>query len=121
MVQFPQMAAGLAGNPALKLQLDAQVGFLGALSLRTVDTLQRVTQLNMQLARELVGDSFAACHEVLDCQDPSQVAAVAMRRLQPSGEHLVHYQHGLFSVMAEAQAKLPSPVPAQRGRAAGPG
>ncbi|MGH8853291.1 MAG: phasin family protein [Telluria sp.] len=112
------MPNGLADNPALKSQLDAQVGYLSALSLRTVETMQRLNELNMQLARELVDDTFVACREVLSCQDPAQVAAVAMRQLQPSGDHLRQYQSGVFGVMADAQANLPSPVPAPAAPAA---
>ena len=121
MVQFPQMSAGLADNPALQSQLNAQVGHLQVLSLRAFDTMQRVNELNMELVRQLVDVGFAACREVLSCQDPSQVAAVAMQQLQPSGERLRDYQHGLFGVIAEAQANLPSSVApmAARPRSAG--
>jgi phasin family protein len=116
MVQFSQMPPGLAGHPALQSQLEAQVGFFSALSLRAVDTMQRVNELNMQLARQLAEVSFATCREVLSCQDPTQAAAVAMHGLQPSGERLRDYQHSLFGVMAEAQASLPSAVAPRAGQ-----
>ena len=108
--------AGLADNPALKSQLEAQVGLLGALSLRSCDTLQRVSELNMKLARELLDDGFAACRDLLSCKDPMKAAATAMRALQPAGERLGLYQHKLFGVFAEAQANLPSAVAAQPAR-----
>lgn len=112
MVQFPQTSTGLADNPVLRSQIEAQVGFLSALSLRAVDTMQRLNELNMQLARQLSDAGFAACREALACQDPAQMAAVAIRQLQPNGGHLRDYQHSLFGVMAEAQAGLPSAVAA---------
>jgi phasin family protein len=124
MLQFPNLA-GLGDNPALKSQLEAQVGLLGALSVRGVDTMQRLSELNMQLARELVDDTLGACLEALSCNDPVQMAATAMRRLQPSGEHLVHYQQQLMGVFADAQANLPLPAAPQappertRGRSSG--
>ncbi|VXB01392.1 hypothetical protein [Massilia sp. 9I] len=37
MVQFPQTAAGLADNPALRAQPDARLGLLSVPSLRAVD------------------------------------------------------------------------------------
>ncbi len=115
MVQFPQMRAGLS-DPALRSQLDAQVGHLNALSLGAVDTLLRLNHLNMQLARQLAEVGFATCRELLSCQDPAQAAAVALHGLQPSGERLRDYQQGLLGVMAEARARLPSPVAAASGR-----
>lgn len=119
MDQFPQMAP--AGNPALQSQLEAQVGFFNTLSLRAVDTLQRVNELNMQLARQLLDNGFATCRAMLACRDPAQAAAVAMHGLQPSGERLRDYQQSLFGVMARAQADLPSSVAAPAAPPAGRG
>ena len=118
MVQFPNLA-GLANNPALSSQLEAQMGLLGALSVRSVDTVQRLSELNMQLARELVDDSFVACREALSCNDPVQMAATAMRALQPSGEHLARYQQRLMGIFADAQASLPAPPPTPVSQGAG--
>jgi phasin family protein len=124
MVQFPQMSAGLAGDPVLRAQLDAQIAHLGLLTLRSVDTLQRLNDLNLGLARQLLDTGVQACRDALACDDPAQMAAAALRGLQPSGERLRVYQHALFGVVAEAQAGLPSALampapPAERAAGAG--
>ncbi|MFC0252612.1 phasin family protein [Massilia consociata] len=111
MVPFPNLPASLADNTALRSQLEAQVGLLGELSLRTCDAMQRLSELHMQLARQLVEDAIATGRQVLACEDPLQMTTTAMRQLQPSGEHLRHYQQGLFGVLAGVQTDLQGALP----------
>ena len=93
-------------NPVLHAQLEAQVGYLSTLSRQGYDLLARVSELNMQLAREALDDAIATGQQLAGCSDPLQLGAVAIRGMQPTGEHLRNYQQQMMTALAEAQSGL---------------
>jgi len=93
-------------NPVLHAQLEAQVGYLSTLSRQGYDLLARVSELNMQLAREALDDAIATGQQLAGCSDPLQLGAVALRGMQPAGEHLRNYQQQMMTALAEAQSGL---------------
>lgn len=93
-------------NPVLHAQLEAQVGYFSTLSRQGYDLLARVSELNMQLAREALDDAIATGQQLAGCSDPLQLGAVAMRGLQPAGEHLRNYQQQIMHALAEAQSRM---------------
>lgn len=93
-------------HPALHAQLEAQVGYLSTLSRQGVELLARVSELNLQLAREALDDALSTGQQLAACNDPLQLGAVAMRGMQPAGEHLRNYQHGMMAALVDAQARL---------------
>ena len=95
-----------AATPALRAQLDAQVGAAATLSQRSYELLARLSELNLQMARHLLETAFDTGRQLAACTDPLQFIPTAMRGWQPLGEHLRGYQQGLMGVMAEAQTGL---------------
>lgn len=105
MFPFPENANANA-NPALRGQFDAQVGYLATLSQRSCDLVARVSELNMQLARQTIDDMIDSGRQLAACSDPFQLGATAMHGWQPVGEHLRSYQQNLMGVLADAGAGL---------------
>jgi len=95
-----------SANPALRAQLDAQVGMLSTLSQRSCDFLARVSELNMQLARQTTEDMFEAGRQMAACNDPLQFSSVALHGWQPMSEHLRSYGQNLVNVLTDAQNGL---------------
>ena len=93
-------------NPALHAQLEAQVGYLSTLSRHGVELLTRVSELNMQLARQSLDDMLSTSQQLASCSDPMQLSAVAIRGMQPAGEHLRNYQQQMMAALADVQARL---------------
>ena len=96
----------VSATPALRAQFDAQAGYLATLSQRGCDLLARLSELNMQLARQSVDDLIASGRQMAACSDPFQLGAVALHGWQPIGEHLRSYQQNLMGVLADAGAGL---------------
>jgi phasin family protein len=102
---FPYLENASA-NPALRAQFDAQAGMLATLSQRSYDLFARVSELNMQLARQTIDDVIDTGRQMAACSDPFQLGATAMHGWQPVGEHLRSYQQTLMGVLADAGAGL---------------
>ena len=100
MFPFPDIPNA---NPALRSQFDAQVGLLAQLSQRNCDLFERLSALNLQMARQAIDDAIDTGRELAACTDPFQMSATAVQRLQPAGEHFRCYQQELFSVLANTQ------------------
>lgn len=98
--------AASQAHPAMRAGFDAQVGYLATLSQRGCDLLARVSELNMQLARQTIDDVIDTGRQMASCSDPFQLGAAAMHGWQPVGEHLRSYQQNLVGVLADAQAGI---------------
>ncbi|MEW7850299.1 phasin family protein [Massilia aurea] len=103
---MPSFSESVPPNPALQAQLDAQAGMIATLSQRNVDLLARVSELNMQMARQALETALDTGRQLAACTDPLQLSAVAMRGWQPLGEHVRNYQQNMMGMLAEAQAGL---------------
>ncbi|MGZ8338192.1 MAG: phasin family protein [Telluria sp.] len=111
----------LANNPALRSHVETQVNFLIDLTHRSYDAARKLSELNLQLARQLIEDSVETSRQVLACTDPFQVTALAMRRAEPLGQHLRAYQQQLMALVAGSQSELTHATEAhlpQAGRSA---
>ncbi len=116
MFPFPDIPNA---NPALRSQFDAQVGLLAQLSQRNCDLFERLSALNLQMARQAIDDAIDTGRELAACTDPFQMSATAVHRLQPAGEHFRSYQQQLFSVLANTRMQqIQQMQPAQSAREA---
>ena len=116
MFPFPDIPNA---NPALRSQFDAQVGLLTQLSQRNCDLFERLSALNLQMARLAIDDAIDTGRELAACTDPFQMSATAVHRLQPAGEHFRSYQQQLFSVLANTRMQqIQQMQPAQSAREA---
>ena len=116
MFPFPDIPNA---NPALRSQFDAQVGLLAQLSQRNYDLFERLSALNLQMARQAIDDAIDTGRELAACTDPFQMSATAVHRLQPAGEHFRSYQQQLFSVLANTRMQqIQQMQPAQSAREA---
>ena len=106
-------------NPALRSQFDTQVGLLAQLSQRNYDLFERLSALNLQMARQAIDDAIDTGRELAACTDPFQMSATAVHRLQPAGEHFRSYQQELFNVLANTQMQQMQPAQAVREAASG--
>lgn len=93
----------IANNPALRSHFDTQVNFYTELMHRTCDATQKLSELNLQLAQQLISEAVDTGRQLLGCTDPFQAAALAARQAEPMAQHLRSYQQQLMSLIAGAQ------------------
>jgi phasin family protein len=93
-------------TPAVKDHMDVQLSFFTDLSKKMFDTAQKVSELNLQLAQELVADMTACNQQLMSAKDPTEFASVASTQIQPCAEKLRNYQQRLSNLIANANAEL---------------
>lgn len=93
-------------TPAVKDHMDVQLSFFTDLSKKMFDTAQKVSELNLQLAQELVADMTACNQQLMAAKDPTEFASVASTQIQPVAEKLRNYQQRLSNLIANANAEL---------------
>lgn len=92
--------------PALKSHLNAQFSFLSDLSRKMFDGVQRVNQLNVQVAQTIMEEAINSAHQLIESNTPSEYLSIAAAQVQPVAEKVRAYQQHLSNISAGVQAEL---------------
>ena len=95
-----------SNRPPFRPDVEAQFSLMAELARKGSDALRQVSELNLQLAHQLLLDSFDAARRMSGCSDPQQFASVAANAVQPVFEHLQTYQQQLFGLLTGSQLQL---------------
>lgn len=101
MYPFPQSV-----TPAIRSHLDAQVNFLNDLSKSFARSLQKFSELNIQLSQTLLEESNIAGQKLLTTDRPTDAIGIAASRAQPAAEKLRSYQQHITRAVADSQVEL---------------
>ncbi|HEY4540746.1 MAG TPA: phasin family protein [Noviherbaspirillum sp.] len=93
-------------TPAVQDYMNAQYAMLTDLSQRAFQSVQKINELNMEIARSAMEDSFKNAQQVMTAQDPYEAASIAASQAQPAAERLRGYQQELSTIAAKTQAEL---------------
>lgn len=93
-------------SSAINSGIQAQVNFMTELTRKTVDSVRKLSELNMQFAQQVMQDSAKATRQLASCTDPFQFAATAVNAARPAMQHLQSYQQQLLGVLSGAQVDL---------------
>ena len=75
-------------TPAMQSHLETQINFMTELTRKSYDAIRKLSELNLQLAQQLMEDSTNAGRQMMSSRDPFQMSSVAFTQLQPITEHL---------------------------------
>ncbi len=92
--------------PALKSHLDAQFSFAADLSRKMFDGIQRIGQLNVQVAQTVMEEAISNTHQIIESNTPTDYLSVAAAQVQPVAEKVRAYQQHLSSIAAGVQVEL---------------
>lgn len=95
-----------ANNTALRSHLENQVNFFTEFTHKTYDALRRLSQINLRLSQQLLEDTVDTGRAMLNCADPFQLGATAMRQVEPVARHVQSYQEELMRVLTGAQSEF---------------
>lgn len=93
-------------TPAYQSQINAQQAFISDLTSKVFEAAQKVTQLNLQLAQDMLEDLSTTHHQLLQAQGLAGLASAATSQAHPIAERLRNYQQNLTGVVAGANAEL---------------
>lgn len=92
--------------PALKSHLDAQFSFLTDMSKKLFDGVQRIGQLNVQVAQTVMEEAISSTHQMIESNTPTEYLSVAAAQVQPVAEKVRAYQQHLTNIAAGLQVEL---------------
>lgn len=95
-----------ANNTALRSHLENQVNFFTEFTHKSYDALRRLSQINLRLTQQLLEDTVDTGRAMLNCADPFQLGATAMRQVEPVARHVQSYQEELMRVLTGAQSEF---------------
>ena len=95
-----------ANNPALKSHLENQLNSITELSQKSFDAAHQVSELNMQLARQMIDAWIHLGRALLQTTNPAQMMSTTVSGIQPAAEQLRAYQQELMALLARTQAEL---------------
>ena len=99
---YPQMLL----TPAIQSHCNALLTYYTDLSRRLLDSTQRISALNLQLARDVMAEWGDGWQRILAAQDAATLGATVADRGRQSGTALRTYQQGLTDVYASTNAHL---------------
>jgi phasin family protein len=101
MYPFPQSV-----TPAIRSHLDAQVAFLNDISKSFARSLQKLSELNIQLSQTLLEETSNVGPKLLTTDRPTDILNVTASRAQPAAEKLRSYQQHITRAVADSQVEL---------------
>jgi phasin family protein len=93
-------------TPAIKAHMDAQYSLVADMSQKMFETAQKINDLNMQVAKSVLEDSFSSAHQVIGARDPYEALSIAAAQAQPQAERVREYQQHLSNIAANTQVDL---------------
>lgn len=93
-------------TPAIRSHLEVQLAFMTDLLRKAFDAAQKISELNLRLAQELIEEMTSTNHQLMATRDATEFATIASNQIHPSVEKLRNYQQQLSNLMANANAEM---------------
>ncbi len=92
--------------PAVRSHCDALISYTTDVCQRTLDTVHKVSELNLQLARAMLADTGDACQRMLASGNAAELGTALGNKLNPANAPLSEYSRKLADTMAHACDEL---------------
>jgi phasin family protein len=93
-------------SEATKANLDAQLAILSSLTSKAIESVEKVVELNLAVARNSFEESNATVKQLISAKDPQEFFSVTTAQTQPNAEKASEYARHLASILSSAQAEL---------------
>jgi phasin family protein len=93
-------------SPAIKAQVDAQFSFFTDMSKKMLESVQKVNELNIQVAATMIKESLTGAGQLMATSDRNDALSIVARRSQPAAEKVRAYQQQLQDIFAETRVDL---------------
>ena len=91
---------------ATRASLDAQFSAFFSMAGKALDGIERVTDLNRSISREMLAQFSATGRQMLEAKNPQEFCAVAMAQAQPAAERMVSYSQNLAVIASDLQSEM---------------
>jgi phasin family protein len=93
-------------SPAARAHFQSQYSMLTAMSNQMFNAVQKINELNIQVAQTLMEETFSGAQQVLSAKDPHEALSIIAGQTQPNIEKVRAYQQHLRDIAAGTQVEL---------------
>ena len=93
-------------TPTLKAHIDAHYSLIADMSKKMFESAQKINDLNMQVAKSVLEDSFSSAQQVIGARDPYEAISIAAAQAQPQAERVREYNQHLNNIALNTQVDL---------------
>jgi phasin family protein len=93
-------------SPAFKSQVEAQFSFFSDVTNKIFNAVQKLNELNVQVAQTVVEESLSNAQQLISSKDHHDAISVVAGQAQPAAEKLRAYQQHVQNILAETQVNL---------------
>jgi phasin family protein len=97
-------------SPALQSQLETQFSLLTDMTKGIYESMQRLNELNIQVAQTVMQETMSVARDVLQASNPNEALSVTAGQAQPAAEKVRAYQQHVQNILTETQANIAKTV-----------
>lgn len=102
---FPQFIPQVV-HPAVKSHIEILLTFYTDMAQRALEAIQSLSELNLQLGRDLIAEAGANSQRVMASKDASQLGTAVRAQLTPGSNSLQNYQRHLAEVLSRTNSNM---------------
>ena len=91
---------------ATKANLESQFAIISSLTSKTFEGMEKLVDLNINIAKATLEDSSATARQLLAAKDPQEFFSVSAAQAQPAAEKALSYSRQLASIAAGTGAEF---------------
>jgi phasin family protein len=100
-------------SAAAKSNLEAQIALITAIANRAFESVEKVIDLNMNVAKASLEESAANVQQLLSAKDPQEFFSLSAAQAQPTAEKALSYGRHLAGIASSTQAEFTKAAEAQ--------
>jgi phasin family protein len=93
-------------SAAAKTSINAQLSILTALTTKAFESLEKVVDLNLNVAKASLEDSSVTAKQLLAAKDPQEFFSLTAAQAQPTAAKAIAYGRHLAGIATSAQAEF---------------
>lgn len=93
-------------SAATKANLDAQLAILSSLTGKAIESVEKVVELNLTVAKTALEESKVTVEKIIGAKDPQDFLSFTTASAQPSADKALAYARHLFAITNSAQSEF---------------
>ncbi|MCD6026231.1 MAG: phasin family domain protein [Solimicrobium sp.] len=93
-------------STATKANLDAQLAIFAAFTSKAIESVEKVIELNLTVAKTSIEESSAAVKQLISAKDVQEFVSFTTAQAQPNTEKALAYARHLATITSSAQTEL---------------
>jgi len=91
---------------ATRSTMESQLAFLTSLTNKTLENVEKMMHLNINVVRTAVGESAAMAKQCIAAKDTQEFLSLAAAQAQPAVERVLSYSGNLASIAVDTQVEI---------------